>query len=422
MSNILERFLNYVKIDTRSDDSVTQIPSTEGQWTLAKLLEKELLEMGLEEVLLTDRCFVHGVLKSNVETKLPVIGLMAHLDTYPGFTAAGVNPLLHQCYDGGKLMLNIERQTILSPDEFPDLLKYIGEDIITTDGTTLLGADDKAGIAEIMEAVAYFISHPEIPHGELRIVFTPDEETDRGGLEALDRALLPVDFVITMDGDGVGEVNFENFNAAHANINITGRSVHTGEAKGRMINACAIANEWISRLPKEEVPEHTENYEGFYHIEEMSGNVEHAHIYCLIRDFYEDAFMQRKDYLKKLTAELAAKYGENVIQITLTDDYRNMKHVIERDPVLIEAVIKSIRDSGITPKIMPIRGGTDGALLAEMGILAPNIFLGGHNYHGQYEFISVQAMEKATNVLVNLISNYAVGEKVFKTDEAGAVS
>ncbi len=422
MSNILERFMKYVKIDTRSDDSVAQIPSSKGQWELAKVLEKELVDLGLEEVVLTENCFVHAVLRANVDVKLPVIGLMAHLDTYPGFSSSGVNPIVHKRYQGGDLILNAERQMFLKPEDFPELLKYTGEDIITTDGTTLLGADDKAGIAEIMEAVAFFVRNPEVPHGELRVVFTPDEETDRGGLDALDRSLLPVDFVITMDGDGIGEVNFENFNAAHAEVLFTGRSVHTGEAKNRMINACAIANEWASMLPKDEVPEQTEGYEGFYHIEEMSGNVEQARIYCLIRDFSEDVFMQRKDFLKKLTAQFAEKYGAQVIQMTLTDDYRNMKNVIERDPLLIEAVLKSIRDSGLNPKILPVRGGTDGAMLAEMGILAPNIFLGGHNYHGQYEFISVQAMEAATQVLINLIGNYAVGESMFTSDEVGVIS
>lgn len=407
MTNILERFINYVQIDTRSDDSSDSIPSSEGQWTLANLLVEELKSLGLEDIILTEHCFVHAKLPSNCGEDRPVIGLMAHLDTYPGFSGKDVNPVVHSNYQGEDLVLNAAENCILSPKDFPDLLKYLGDDIVTTDGRTLLGADDKAGIAEIMEAVAYFVVHPEVAHGELRIVFTPDEETDRGGLSALNLALLPVDFVITMDGDGIGEVNFENFNAAHAEIIINGRSVHTGEGKNRMINAGRIAAEWIAELPLSETPENTEGYEGFFHIEEVSGNVERAQIYCLIRDFYDEGFMQRKDYLKKLTAAFASKYGEKTIEMRLTDDYRNMKNVIERSPVLTDSVIKSIEASGLTPKVMPVRGGTDGAMLAEMGIAAPNIFLGGHNYHGQYEFVSVQAMEAATRVLIQLIRSYA---------------
>lgn len=413
MNALLNRFLKYVTIDTPAGHDNLQVPSSVEQWDLAKVLEVELKEMGLQNVVLTDHCFVHGHLPSNcgndvqVTQKIPAIGLMAHMDTYPGFNGIGVKPKVHPCYQGDVLILDEASQCYLSPKEFPDLMRYIGHDIITTDGTSLLGADDKAGIAEIMEAIDFLIKHPEVPHGDLYVVFTPDEETDAGGLSALDRSLFPVDFVVTVDGDGYGEINFENFNAAHAEVLIQGRSVHTGEAKDRMINAIRIASEFANLLPSLECPENTCDHEGFYHIEEMGGNVEEAKIYCLIRDFTYEGFAARKAKLVEIAQILKEKYGENTVQMTLKDDYYNMKNEIDKHPDIIDGILESCKNAGIESKVMPVRGGTDGAILAEMGIPAPNIFLGGHNYHGQYEFASLQAMESAKNLIVEIVQYFA---------------
>lgn len=404
---MVERFLNYVTIDTRSQDDTGTIPTTKGQWDLARVLVSELQDMGLKDVLLTEHCFVHATLPANCSGTAPVIGFMAHLDTYPGFAGHGVSPKIHENYDGGTIVLDEATGCHLNPSDFPELLRYKGHDIITTDGKTLLGADDKAGIAEIMEAISVLIEHPEIPHGEIRVAFTPDEETDAGGLSALDRNIFDVDFVVTVDGDGLGEVNFENFNAAHAEVHFTGLSVHTGEAKDRMRNATVMANEWISMLPKEEFPENSSGYEGFYHIEEFNGKVDEARIYCLIRDFEEKGFEQRKEKLREITRSIEENYGFGTVRMQLKDDYFNMKKMIEGNPALIGGILESCRNAGIEPTILPIRGGTDGAMLAEMGIAAPNIFLGGHNYHGQYEFISVQAMEAASRIIVEISSHFA---------------
>lgn len=401
MQSLIDRFLRYVSIDTSSDNEGLNTPSTEKQRHLAVLLSEELKEMGLEEVTLTDHCFVHALLPSNTDKSVPVIGLMAHIDTYPDFSGENVRPLRHNLYDGGIIILQESPRTVLDPAIFPEMLKYIGDDLITTDGTTLLGADDKAGIAEIMTAIAYLIEHPEIQHGDIRIAFTPDEEIDRGGLSALDASLFPVDCVLTVDGDGIGEINFENFNAAHAELKFTGRSVHTGEAKDRMVHAAKLAMEWLSKLPPDEIPEKTEGYEGFYHLEHFEGSVNSANVILLIREFEPDVYQHRLNFLKSITDDFQAQYGESSVQMTITEDYSNMKDVINQRPELIEHLTEAVRATGIEPKIVPIRGGTDGAMLAELGIPAPNLFLGGHNYHGQYEFVSVQAMEAAVQAIVH---------------------
>lgn len=407
MSGVLQRFLSYITIDTRSDDNSETTPSTPGQWNLARLLVDELNELGLEQVILTEHCFVHAILPANTSVPVPTIGLVTHLDTSPAFCGGPVNPQIHSRYAGGPILLNPEKRLTLDPELFPKLSKYIGHDIITTDGTSLLGADDKAGIAEVMTALEHLLLNREIPHGEIRVVFTPDEETDRGGIQKMDWALFPVDTAVTVDGDGLGEVNFENFNAAHALVRIAGRSTYTGDAKNSMINACRIAAEWISHLPPSETPENTEGYEGFFHIERSAGTVETAEIYCLIRDFDLDGFMRRKALLQQITRKLNDQYGNNVIALTIHDDYFNMKSAIEPRPQLISGIVDSIHASGIMPRVVPVRGGTDGAHLAAKGIATPNIFVGCHNCHGPYEFISVQVMEAAVTTLISIIRHFA---------------
>lgn len=407
MSAVLQRFLRYIAIDTRSDDSSETTPSTPGQWDIARLLVDELNELGLEQVILTEHCFVHAVLPANTPDPIPTIGLVTHLDTSPAFSGGPVNPLIHHRYAGGPILLNPEKQIYLDPVLFPKLTQYIGHDIITTDGTTLLGADDKAGIAEVMTALEHFINHPEIIHGEIHVVFTPDEETDRGGIQKMNWQLFPVDTALTIDGDGLGEVNFENFNAAHALVRFAGRSTYTGDAKNIMINACRIAAEWISHLPPLETPENTEGYEGFFHVERNAGTVESAEIYCLIRDFELDGFMRRKALLQQITRQLNDRYGYGVVELTIHDDYFNMKSAIEPRPQLITSIIDSIHASGITPRVAPVRGGTDGAHLAVKGIATPNIFVGCHNCHGPYEFLSIQAMETAVTSVISIIQQFA---------------
>lgn len=407
MSQLLQRFLTYVAIETRSDDGSDTTPSTACQWDLAYLLEKELFELGLSQVLVTDKCFVHALLPANTQGKTPAIGLMAHLDTYPGFEGAGVKPQVHRNYQGGPLVLNPERDIRLDPELFPEMNRYMGHDLITTDGTTLLGADDKGGIAEIMTAVAHLMAHPEIPHGDIHIAFSPDEEIDRGGLGALDLNLFPVDFVLTVDGDGQGEVNFENFNAGSAVVSIRGRSVHTGEAKGKMINGTKVAMEWIGMLPASECPEETEGYQGFYHIDTLSGSVDCAEINCMIRDFSPVEYAGRKKALEAITESLNRKYGQDTVTMVLRDDYINMKNVIDQKPHLIAGVLKALEQTGTPPQILPIRGGTDGAMLAVMGIAAPNLYIGGHNYHGEFEFVSLQAMEAAVDGIISIVSHFA---------------
>lgn len=407
MTSLVTRFLNYIAIDTRSDDYSESTPTTPGQWTLAKQLFNELTALELTDVTLTDSCFVHAVLPSNVPYKTLTIGLVAHLDTSPAYNGNGIQPLTHYNYQGEILLLNPQKNIRMSPDTFPELLRYIGHDLITSDGTTLLGADGKAGIAEIMTLLEKLLLNPSIPHGDIHIVFTPDEETDRGGIGSLDTKLFPVDFAITMDGDGLGEVNFENFNAAHAHVTINGLSIHPGEGKGRLINAARIATEWVSMLPQDETPESTSNYEGFFHVESIMGGVDQASIYCIIRDFDSNHFMRRKKLLQQITHTLNTRYGSQIIQLTLQDDYTNMQSAIENKPWLSSGIIKSIEKSGQHPRIRPIRGGSDGAWLATLGIASPNLYIGSHYAHGPYEFASIQAMEAAVITLECILETFA---------------
>lgn len=414
MSGVVQRFLNYIRFDTQSDDGSDQTPSTPGQWDLANLLVDELKAMGLEQVTLTKHCFVHGLLPANnrgpANSQGPVLGLIAHLDTSPAFNGKSVRPKIHRNYGGDALLLQEDPPMYLDPKMFPQLSAYIGHDIITTDGTSVLGADDKAGIAEVMTVLETLIAHPEMPHGAIHVVFTPDGETDRGGIAQMDWSLFPVTTALTVDGDGLGEVNFENFNGAHGVVRITGRPTYTGDAKHTMINASRIAAEWISLLPANETPENTEGYEGFYHIDSHSGSVASAEIYCIIRDFELDGLMRRKAFLQQITRQINDKYGSHVVSIKIQDDYFNMKSAIEPRPQLIADLLNSFRDTNIMPKIIPVRGGTDGAYLALKGIATPNVFVGCHNCHSPYEFVSIQAMEASIATLIAFITRYSKGQ------------
>lgn len=403
MTSVIQRLFRYISINSQSDDSSSDIPSSNGQWELANLLAKELKELGLIDVIVTSNCFVHGTLPATTPGLGPVIGLISYLDTSPRFNGINIKPQIHYNYTGDSLYLDSEKKIVLSPLKFPELQNYLGHDIITTDGTTLLGANGKAGIAEIMSALEIIMSKPDIEHSEIRIVFTPDQETKSKGIKQIDLNLFPVDFALTLDGDGLGEINFENFNAAHAVISISGRPAFIGDAKNKMINACRIAAEWISHLPTNEIPENTDGYEGFFHVDQSSGSVEKAEIYCIIRDFELDGFMRRKVLLHKITNLINQKYGKGTASLSIQDDYYNMRPALESKPQLISLIINAVASSGVIPKISPIRGGSDGALLATMGIPAPNLFSGGHNCHSPYEFISIQTMEAAVNSLVNLI-------------------
>lgn len=402
MNSITKRFLKYTAIDTQSNNHSQTTPSSLGQWTLAQLLASELESFGLEGVVITENCFVHGTLASNTPLEAPTMGLVAYLDTSHRFNSSNIRPQIHPCYDGSPLYLDSEGDIILSQEIFPELSHYIGDDLITTDGTTLLGSNGKAGIAEIMTALET-LKESSIPHGKIKVVFTPDQETLNRGIQLLNRDLFDVDFAITLDGDGVGEINFENFNAAHATIRFKGRSAFTGDAKNKMINAIRIASEWTNLLPAEDIPEKTSGYEGFYHIEHMSGDVESAEVRCMIRDFDLDTFMHRKAKLRKITEDLNNQYGKGTVSLHIQDDYYNMKGVLSSKLQLVTMITSAVADAGILPKIAPIRGGSDGAILASMGIPAPNLFSGGHNCHGPYEFISIQAMEKSVEALLHII-------------------
>lgn len=409
MNSVTQRFFRYIAINSQSNDSSHIIPSSSGQWNLANLLADELKELGLVDVVVTSNCFVHATLPATTPEIGPVIGLVAYLDTSPRFNGSNINPQIHYNYTGDCLYLNPGKKMVLSPLSFPELLNYLGHDIITTDGTSLLGANGKAGIAEIMTALEIITSKSDIKHSEIRIVFTPDQETTLRGIMNIDLELFPVDFAITLDADSLGEINFENFNAAHAVVSIIGRPAFVGDAKNKLVNAGRIAAEWINHLPPNETPENTDGYDGFFHIDQLLGSVDKAEIYCIIRDFELEGFMRRKAYLHKITGLINQKYGSDIASLTIQDDYYNMRSALESKPQLISFIVNAVASSGVVPNISPIRGGSDGALLASMGIPAPNLFSGGHNCHSPYEFISIQTMDIAVKTLVNLIcSSYEI--------------
>nr|WP_298790877.1 peptidase T [uncultured Allomuricauda sp.] len=401
MEKLLPRFLEYVSIDTQSDPYSKSTPSTEKQWNLAKKLVMELHQIGMQEVSIDEHAYIMATLPSNIEKPVPTIGFISHFDTTPDFSGKNVKPQIIQDYDGSDIILNKKKNIVLSPDYFEDLLQYEGQTLITTDGTTLLGADDKAGIAEIITAMEYLIKHPEIKHGKIRIGFTPDEEIGRGA-HKFDVEKFGADWAYTMDGSQVGELEFENFNAASAKIVIEGKSVHPGYAKGKMVNAIGVANEFLGLLPLREVPEHTTDREGFFHVHKVKGEIENAEIDLIIRDHDKEHFEARKELLQDIANKLLKKYGDDCIQLQIEDQYRNMREKVEPVFHIVEIAKEAMESLGIEPIIKPIRGGTDGSQLSFMGLPCPNIFAGGHNFHGKYEYVPLESMEKAVQVIVKI--------------------
>lgn len=398
--DIVDRFIKYARIDTQSDENNTQTPSTQKQFNLANEVKKEAIEMGLTDVSLDNNCYLMATLPSNSQKELPVIGFIAHFDTSPDMSGKDVNPRIIHKYEGNDIVLNASKEVILSPVDFPELLGHVGEDIIVTDGTTLLGADDKAGIAAIMNAMQFLLDHPEIEHGKIRIAFTPDEEIGRGA-DKFDVAKFGARWAYTIDGSEIGELEYENFNAASAKIQIQGRNVHPGYAKGKMVNALHLANELVALLPQNERPEHTAEYEGFFHLISMGGTVEESTLSFIIRDHDMTLFEQRKKMMEDAVASLNAKYGER-LTLKMNDQYYNMREKVEPVKYIVDYAYKAMTEIGVTPNVKPIRGGTDGARLSFMGLPCPNIFAGGMNFHGKYEFLPIPSMKKASEVIVKI--------------------
>jgi len=401
MQSLLERFLGYVRFETRPDDSNTSSPSSLTQMLFAERLADEMEKIGMSEVTLDGNGYLMATLPANNGSGGTIIGLIAHMDTSPEAPSANINPRVFPDYDGNDIVLNSERGVILSPSEFPDLAKYKGQTLITTDGTTLLGADDKAGIAEIMTACEYLLSNPSLKHGKIRIAFTPDEEIGRGA-DNFDVKRFGADYAYTLDGGGIGELEYENFNAAAATVSVKGRSVHPGTAKDTMINSIMVAAFLDTILPGKERPEHTAGYEGFFHLYDIRGSVEETVMKYIIRDHDPVKFADRKRILNEAAESARARHSGAENSITMRDQYFNMKEIIEANYHIMEAAIEAYRKAGLEPVIKPVRGGTDGARLSFMGLPCPNLFTGGHNYHGRYEFIPLQSMEKAVEVIINL--------------------
>lgn len=402
---MINRFLKYVKIATDSNPENLQCPSSDIQWDLGKVIVEDLKELGLEDISLDENCYIMATLPANCTKKILSIGFIAHMDTAPTYNGIGVNPRIVK-YEGGDIVLNKELNIILSPKDFSHMNNYIGQDLIVTDGKTLLGADDKAGIVEIIEAIKYLKEHPEIKHGEIKIGFTPDEEIGRGA-NFFDVEKFNCKFAYTVDGGELGELEYENFNAASAVIKIKGRDIHPGTAKNSMINSIMIAMELNSMLPPEQRPEHTENYEGFFLLNDMKGTVEDTTMNYIIRDHSMKKFNEKKNLIKAAVMYLQLKYKDACIEIEVKDSYYNMREKIEPVMYVIDLAKKSMEELGIEPHIRPIRGGTDGARLSYKGLPCPNLFTGGHNFHGKFEYISVQSMEKARDLIVKIIENTA---------------
>jgi tripeptide aminopeptidase len=398
---VIERFLKYVTFDTQSDESTGVTPSTPKQMVFAQYLKTELEELGLKDISLDENGYLFATLPSNVDHEVPVVGFIAHMDTSPDMSGENVKPRIVEKYDGKDIPLCAEENIILSPANFPELLDHVGEDLIVTDGHTLLGADDKAGIAEIVGAVAYLIAHPEIKHGDIRIGFNPDEEIGLGA-HKFDVEKFGAKWAYTMDGGEVGELEFENFNAAAAKIRVKGRNVHPGYAKNKMINSLLVANEYASLLPADETPGTTEGYEGFYHLIGMEGEVENTVLSYIVRDHDREKFEARKQALLDYAARLNEKYGEGTVTVELKDQYYNMRQQVKPLMHIIDIAFAAMQEAGVTPKVKAIRGGTDGAQLSFKGLPCPNIFAGGLNFHGRYEFVPVQSIEKAMNVAVKI--------------------
>jgi tripeptide aminopeptidase len=402
--NVIERFLKYVKFDTQSDENADATPSTPKQRVFAEYLRAELETLGLEDIELDDNGYLYATLPANTVKPLPTIGFIAHMDTSPDMSGEHVTPRIVANYDGSDIVLNEEEQIILSPRQFPELLDHKGEDLIVTNGKTLLGADDKAGIAEIVAAVDYLLQHPEIKHGKVRVGFNPDEEIGRGA-HKFDVAKFGCDWAYTMDGGEVGELEYENFNAAAAKITIQGQNVHPGYAKGKMINSLRVAQELINLVPAEEAPEQTEGYEGFFHLIGVSGEVEKTQVAFIIRDHDRAKFEDRKQRMQAWGEQLNAKYGAGTVTVDIKDQYYNMREKIEPVKHVVDVAFKAMEAAGVKPVVRPIRGGTDGAQLSFKGLPCPNIFAGGLNFHGKYEFVPVQSIEKARDVVIQIIAS-----------------
>lgn len=399
--NVTDRFLRYVKYDTQSDELTNLTPSTPGQFKFAQVLEKELRELGLEEISLDENGYLMATLPANTDKAgVPTIGFIAHLDTSPDMSGHNVKPRIVESYDGGDITLNEGEHIILSPSQFPELLNYLGQNLIVTDGTTLLGADDKAGIAEIISAVVYLQKNPEIKHGKIRVAFNPDEEIGQGA-HKFDVGRFGADWAYTMDGGEIGELEYENFNAAVAKVTFKGRNVHPGYAKHKMVNSIRMANQFILMLPRWETPEHTEGYEGFYHLVQIEGDVEKTTLTYIIRDHDRDRFERRKKELEHLVRKTNNEFPDSCT-IEIKDQYYNMREKIEPVMHIIEIAEQAMKDAGVTPKVQPIRGGTDGAQLSFKGLPCPNIFAGGLNFHGRFEFVPIPSMEKARDVIVEI--------------------
>ena len=397
--DITERFLNYTQFDTQSSEDSQSVPSTAKQLVFAKYLKEELEREGLSDVEMDDKGYIYATLKANTKKKTPTIGFISHYDTSPDCSGANIHPRIVKNYDGGDILLS--EGIVSSPTKFPELRYHVGEDLIVTDGKTLLGADDKAGIAEIVQAMCYMRDHNEIEHGDIRVAFNPDEEIGMGA-HHFDVERFGCDWAYTMDGGDLGDLEFENFNAASAKIHIKGVSVHPGYAKGKMINANRLAVEFASMLPAEETPEHTEGYEGFYHLLGIQSNIEQATLSYIIRDHDRERFEDRKDFIEKCVAQMKEKYGDDVISADIKDQYYNMKEKIDPQMHVIDIVLHAMQQCGVQPRVEPIRGGTDGAQLSFRGLPCPNIFAGGVNCHGPYEFVSIQVMQKAVDVIVKI--------------------
>ncbi len=398
---LIDRFISYAVIDTQSDSSSDTTPSTNKQWDLALKLADELKHIGMQDVEIDESAYIMATLPANVSHELPVIGFISHFDTSPDFTGTNVKPQVIDEYDGKDIVLNEELNIILSPDYFQDLLQYKGQTLITTDGTTLLGADDKAGITEIISAMEYLINNPHIPHGEIKVGFTPDEDVGRGA-HKYEVEKCGAEWAYTMDGSQVGELEFENFNAAGATVTIKGKIVHPGYAKDKMVNSMYIAQDFIKSLPRLETPEHTEDRQGFFHLTEMKGNVEETMLKYIIRDHDKDHFEARKEVMEQLAMDINSQFGREVIKIEIKDQYYNMGEKIEPVMHIIDIAEEAMKAVDVDPIIKPIRGGTDGAQLSYMGLPCPNIFAGGHNFHGRYEYVPVESMQKAVAVIVKI--------------------
>lgn len=402
---VLEKFLRYIKIDTQSDENSETTPSTAKQFDLANLLKKEMEELGLSDISLDERCYLMATLPANTDANIPVIGFIAHMDTSPDMPGKVDHPQFVENYQGQDIVINAEKNLVLTTAEFPELKEYIGNTIITTDGTTLLGADDKAGIAEIMTAIEYLVQNPQIKHGKIRIGFTPDEEIGRG-VDHFDVEKFGAKYAYTMDGGRVGELEYENFNAAGAKVFIQGRNIHPGYAKNKMMNAMLMAMEFNAMLPVNERPEYTEGYEGFYHLIRMEGSVENAMLQFIIRDHDREKFEQKKAFITNAVAFMQQRFGAESFRLEMKDQYFNMREQVLPVYHIIETAKTAMEEAEVTPIIVPIRGGTDGSRLSYMGLPCPNIFAGGHNFHGKFEYVPVESLEKATLVILKIIEKY----------------